>query len=235
MAGALLGGMIPAELVTLGVTILNYLMFTGGSLVKLPQVIKILKTQTVKGFSEVSLGVEFLACLSLCCYNLLMGHALRSWGEMAMIALQCAVQIVLFWVLTTDPIAMFPRVLCVLGTLAATMALWCGLLPQALMPILGLMPTVLGSIARVPQIMLNFRQGHTGNQSVFTWGLSLGGNCIRVITTLVDVQDTVALAGHVIAAGLNFTLVAQILVFSARTNEVLQQESNKAGTSKKVE
>merc|ERR1712061_585201 len=94
-----------------------------------------------------------------------------------------------------------------------------GLLPAALLPALGLVQSALGAVARVPQIVLNFRQRHTGNQSVITWGMSLAGNLVRIITTLAAVDDTIALGGYLVAATLNGTLVLQILIFWKKTNE----------------
>merc|ERR1740121_3196712 len=121
---------------------------------------------------------------------------------------------------------MAPRVACTALACLGMIALLQGFMPAEFLPALGMAPAVLGAVARVPQIVLNFRQGHTGNQSMFTWGLSLGGNILRVITTLVDVNDVVTLAGHAIAAILNFTLVFQIVIFAANTRKVLQEESN---------
>merc|ERR1711972_343771 len=118
-------------------------------------------------------------------------------------------------------LAVAPRAAGVLAIFGVVIYLSQGLLPEALLPALGLVQSGLGAIARVPQIILNFKQGHTGNQSVITWGLSLGGNIVRVITTLVDVNDIVTLAGHAIAGVLNFTLVAQIFLFYSNTQKVL--------------
>lgn len=212
---------IPAVLISLALNVLNYAMFLGGVVVKLPQIIAILRTRTVKGFSEVSLATEFLACLSLCAYNMLVGNPFKTWGEMSLIAIQCAVQIALFWTLSSEQLSMAPRVTGTLAVASTCVFLWMGLLPAALLPALGLMPTVLGAAARVPQIILNHRQKHTGNNSVITWGMSLAGNVIRVITTLAAVNDLISLVGHVSALVLNLTLVLQILAYWFRTNEVV--------------
>merc|ERR1712061_331660 len=96
-----------------------------------------------------------------------------------------------------------------------------GLLPEALFPALGLGQSALGAFACVPQIVLNFRQKHTGNQSVITWGLSVAGNTVRIITTFLSVDDWIALAGYLIAFVLNGTLVFQILFFWQNTQETI--------------
>lgn len=213
--------MLPPQLVSLGLLCLNYAMFLGGLLIKFPQIIAILRTQTVKGMSEASFTVEFLACLSLCVYNTLMGHPFKTWGEMSLIGAQCAVQIVLFWCLTEEPVTVAPRALGTLAVFGTVGVIWCGLCPPDLFPVIGLVPTILGGLARVPQIILNFRQRHTGNQSVITWGLSLGGNVVRMITTLAEVGDAIALSGYVVAGALNLTLLLQIIYYWRRTNDVI--------------
>jgi len=225
--GGLLGGVLPPELAALCLNILNYAMFAGGLLIKLPQIILILRTQTVKGMSETSLTTEFLACCSLCAYNLLMGHPFKTWGEMSLIGAQCGIQILLFWCLTTENLRVWPRILSVIALAACFTALGLGLLPAAFYPVLGLVQSVLGSFARVPQIIMNFRQRHTGNQSVLTWGLSLGGNVIRVITTLASVDDFIAVLGYLIALTLNLTLVLQILFFWRNTINIISGESKR--------
>merc|ERR1719350_2181797 len=96
-----------------------------------------------------------------------------------------------------------------------------GLLPAALVPALGLLQALLGATARVPQILLNFQQRHTGNQSVITWGLCLGGNAARIVTTLFSMNDLVALLGPLVAFVLNGTLVLQILLFRRNTHEAI--------------
>lgn len=209
------------------INLMNYAMFAGGLLIKMPQIVAILRTKTVKGMSEASLVTEFLACISLCAYNLLVGHPFKTWGEMALIGVQCGVQILLFWTLTTEHLSVIPRLLGTLATFACIIMLWIGLLPVALLPVLGLVQSGFGAFARVPQIVLNFRQRHTGNQSIITWGLSLGGNTIRIITTLASINDWIAVIGYLIAFALNFTLVLQILLFWQRTNEIIWGKKSK--------
>jgi len=206
------------DIVFLAVNFLNYGMFLGGSLVKLPQVMNILRTMSVKGISESSVAIETLACLSFCSYNLLMGHPFKTWGEMAMITIQCAVQLALFWKLT-DNLNMLPRLVGVVMTGTVLAILKMGMLPEAVMPILGLLPTVLGSVSRVPQILMNFQQKHTGSLSIFTWGLSSVGNVVRIATTLLTLSDGITLFGHSVAGVLNLTLVFQILLYWQATAE----------------
>merc|ERR1719330_1486375 len=221
MVQALLA-MAPPELLKLAVELMNYAMFAGAMLIKFPQIIAIVRTRKVVGMSESSLTTEFLACVSFCLYNQLMGHPFKTWGEMALIGAQCGSQMMMYWVLTTEKINLAPRVAGSIAVGFAYIAICIGgFLPPALLPALGLVQSALGVVARVPQIILNFKQRHTGNQSIITWGLSGCGNAVRILTTLASTKDMVTLGGHGVAFALNFTLVAQILLFWKNTNEVI--------------
>lgn len=223
----LFGVTIPPELVHLVLNLLNYAMFVGGGLLKLPQVIKILRSKSVKGISESSLATEFLACISFCSYNLLMGHPLKTWGEMALIAAQCGILTVMFWFFSEEAPAVVPRALGTIGAVGFMAFVLLGNFPRGFLPILGIVPTVLGAMARVPQIIMNLRQGHTGALSIIPWGMASAGNCVRVITTLAAIDDIITLAGPVVALVLNATLVVQILLYKDKTNEVMRKENKK--------
>lgn len=48
-------------------------------------------------------------------------------------------------------------------------------------------------IGKVPQIVQNIKQGHTGQLSLITYTLALLGNIARVVTILSQVKNTVIL------------------------------------------
>ena len=54
--------------------------------------------------------------------------------------------------------------------------------------------TTVGVGALIPQILLNLRQGNSGEWSLVTASLSTAGNVIRVLTTLQLTQDPILLA-----------------------------------------
>jgi len=68
-------------------------------------------------------------------------------------------------------------------------------------------------MARVPQIILNHRQKHTGQLAFLSFALAFLGNLARVFTTLVKLSDPLTLASHLIAATLNGIIVGQILFY----------------------
>ncbi len=114
-----------------------------------------------------------------------------------------------------------------------------GSLPHDYVYLLGACPIVLSIWSRLPQILLNFRQGHTGQLALLTFGLSGLGNLARVFTTLKQTpDDTVSLISMLVSAILNFTLVLQIIVFwkatLKATNMVSQTKTSRKRAKKEI-
>lgn len=63
---------------------------------------------------------------------------------------------------------------------------------------------------RVPQILLNWRRGNTGELSLFTCLLNFSGNIVRLFTTLALTGDMLILAGTSVQTALNGILVVQV-------------------------
>lgn len=72
---------------------------------------------------------------------------------------------------------------------ACAFALW-GLPPSAWTPV-QVISSAIGVGALVPQILLNYRQGSSGNWSGITAGASTAGNGLRVFTTIQLTGDPV--------------------------------------------
>ncbi|KAF4711571.1 Mannose-P-dolichol utilization defect 1 protein [Perkinsus olseni] len=191
---------------------------------------------------------------------MLMRHPFAAWGEMFFISVQCMIQLILFWWYAPQ-IDILPRVL--LMNLGSFGFMWAmsGQMPQQLLPFLGMAPAILGIAARLPQIVLNFKQGSTGKTCEFDWlagspiyrnclrvvmrsiaghlafltfFLSFMGNLARIFTTLKQLSDPVTLASHGCAAICNGTIVAQILYYWNATKAANAQEE-KSKKAKKEE
>ena len=80
---------------------------------------------------------------------------------------------------------------------------------QILVPIIS---TLFGLFARIPQIITNFKQGHTGQLSLISWSFSLVGSAVRIFTTLMEVPDKLILCMYISGFVCNLILVLQILL-----------------------
>lgn len=146
---------------------------------------------------------------------------------MFLISVQCAIQCVLFWAFS-GTVSIPSRVAgsaILVGV--SGLILQRGLPPQYLL-ILGVCPIVLSIWSRLPQIVLNFKQGHTGQLAIITFGLSGLGNVARVFTTMKQTpDDTLTLLSMVVAALLNITLVGQIVFYWKATAKAVGGSATK--------
>lgn len=100
--------------------------------------------------------------------------------------------------------------------------------PAKYLYILGASPVVLSIWSRLPQILLNLRQGHTGQLALATFAMSGLGNLARVYTTIKQTpEDTISVFSMVISSVLNITLVLQILVYWKSTVEATSKSRGK--------
>jgi mannose-P-dolichol utilization defect protein 1 len=219
-------GLLPPEMAKLALNVVNYAMLLGGSLVKLPQIIPILQTWKVDEFSEASFAIEFVANVFFCAYNLLQGHPFKTWGENAMLTIQCGVQIGLFWMLTKKKLQKGPRIASALLVVFVVASF--KQLPEEFHIYIGLIPTILGTASRLPQIVKNIKQKQTGNQSKITNGLAGIGNTTRIVTTILTTADGITLLGHGTAFLFNWCLVAQILYYRKATTAFLVGSAKEA-------
>lgn len=76
---------------------------------------------------------------------------------------------------------------------------------------------------RLPQIIMNFKRGNSGELSLLTVGLSLTGNIMRVFTTLQLVKDGLVLASAASQGVLNGILFYQCVSTALRSREAKVQ------------
>ena len=189
-------------------------ILAGSIAIKLPQIIKIVKSTSVLGISESSLALELVSATCLCLYSYLSNFPFLAYGETFFIAQQCLILNLLYWFY--GKVDLSYRVLGVLFLSAViTVAGIFGLKRDALY-MLGCLPISLNILARLPQIALNFRTKSTGQLAFLTFFLSFAGNLARIATTIAVISDRLTLVGHGLAALLNGTIVMQILLFSRK-------------------
>ena len=136
---------------------------------------------------------------------------------MFLICVQCTIQCALFWS-SSGNVSIPSRIAGSAVLVGASNLILTRGFPVEYISILGACPIVLSVWSRLPQIVLNFSQGHTGQLALITFALSGLGNLARVFTTLKQTpDDTISLISMVVSALLNFTLVLQIIVYWSAT------------------
>ena len=96
---------------------------------------------------------------------------------------------------------------------------------------LQLSTSFLTIISKLPQIMQNYSNGHTGMSSLISTGLAALGSTARVFTGFKEIGDVSVLFGAVVGAFLNCILTAQIMLSKIPTTPIKKKTKNSAVSS----
>ncbi|CAH0485962.1 unnamed protein product [Peronospora farinosa] len=205
--------------------ILSYGIIMGSLILKLPQILKILAAKDVTGLTPSAFYMEAVLYLSSTIYNLLRGYPLTTWGENLVILAQNILLVLLLWMFYTPKIPVSTRFGFVL--VFAAMAMGMLSIPEEFQWLLASAGIPVSIVARIPQILSNFKQGHTGQLALVTLVLNFAGSVARLFTTMQETGDPVQVVGFGVGILLNCTLVVQVLMFWGATNKALVQASKK--------
>ncbi|KAH8816562.1 hypothetical protein F5884DRAFT_842150 [Xylogone sp. PMI_703] len=181
------------------------------SIVKVPQILKLLKSQSAEGISFLSYLLETTSYLISLAYNYRSEFPFSTYGETALIAVQNVVIAVL--------------VLNFSGKATTGAAFVAGLAVSAVtlfsknlldMQTLGYLQAGAGALSvasKLPQIMTIFQEGTTGQLSAFAVFNYLAGSLSRIYTTLQEVDDKLILYNFIAGFALNAVLALQMLYY----------------------
>lgn len=119
-----------------------------------------------------------------------------------------------------------PAFACAALYAASLVLLYSKLVPLSVLMALQVCSIPILNLARVPQILLNWRRKSTGELSPVTLGLQLLGNVARIFTTVAQVRDPLMFAGICVATCFNGTLFVQWLHYSRKLKNVPNQVPN---------
>ncbi|CAH0481191.1 unnamed protein product [Peronospora belbahrii] len=204
---------------------LSYGIIMGSLILKLPQILKIMAAKDVTGLTPSAFYMEVVLYLSSTIYNLLRGYPLTTWGENLVILAQNILLVLLLWAYYTPKIPVSSR----FGLVLVFAAMGMGMLsiPEELQWLLASAGIPVSIVARIPQILSNFKQGHTGQLALITLVLNFAGSIARLFTTLQETGDPVQVVGFGVGILLNGMLVLQVLLFWGATNKALAQAAKK--------
>ncbi|TMW69461.1 hypothetical protein Poli38472_001617 [Pythium oligandrum] len=205
--------------------LLGYAIITGSFVLKLPQILKIIGAKDVTGLTPTSFYMEVLLYVSGTVYNVLKGYPVSTWGENLVILVQNIILVLLLWAYSTPKIPISTRLALVVTFVAVTTGML--LTPPELQWVLVSAGIPVTIVARIPQVISNFKQGHTGQLAFVTLVLNFGGTIARLFTTLQETGDQVQLIGLGVAIVLNGLLVLQVLLFWGATNKALAKAAKK--------
>lgn len=212
------------------------------AVVKIPQLLKLLNSQSAAGISFLAYALETASYLISLAYNARQGFPFSTYGETALIAVQNVAIAVLVLKYSGQSAAAVGFV-AALG--AAGYALFnAGVVDMKMLGYLQAGAGVLGVASKVPQIATVWRQGGTGQLSAFAVSFcccccfrrfgcfSLGtrftdadfacfsqvfnylfGSLSRIFTTIQEVDDNLILYGFIAGFALNAILAFQMVYY----------------------
>jgi mannose-P-dolichol utilization defect protein 1 len=208
--------------------ILGYVIILGAIIVKLPQIISIVRSGSGKGILPSMYYSECLAYIINGCYIMNLGASFSVYGENVMILIQNVMIILLIWTYEKGtPITTKAAVITGLSSLSVV--LYLNLIPDYLWSVLmnGQMLIVLYS--KIPQIIHNFKEKSTGQLSIITYFLNASGNCARMFTVFKESPDFVIIMNVMVSLTMNFTLVSQILLIGNTETDTKKVENVDSG------
>ncbi|GAA5883240.1 hypothetical protein JCM1840_005035 [Sporobolomyces johnsonii] len=202
-------------------------IIAGGAIVKLPQIIKVLRSSSARGLSLSSYVLDTVATGITVAYNLRNGFPWSTYGEMVFLLVQNAILIVLISVYSPrSALARLLPLTLLFSALAYSLSS-SSLVPSALLSTLQTLTIPISLSSKLPQILTNHRLGSTGQLSAFLVFNSLAGCLARVFTTQTETNDPVLFWGFASAAALNAIIALQMLAYwNHRDVELVQKRAS---------
>ncbi|XP_019436930.1 PREDICTED: mannose-P-dolichol utilization defect 1 protein homolog 2 [Lupinus angustifolius] len=211
--GSLRRGNIPDKdcLLPLISKLLGYAIVAASTTVKLPQILKILQHQSVRGLSIISFELETIGYTIALAYCLHKGLPFSAYGELLFLLIQALVLIAIIYYYSR-PLGSITWIRALLYCAVAPTIL-AGQIDPLLFEALYASQHAIFLFARIPQIWQNFSNKSTGELSFLTSFMNFGGSMVRVFTSIQENAPTTVLLGSVIGIATNFTILSQILMY----------------------
>lgn len=200
-------------------TTLSFGIVAFGGLVKLPQILTILKNKSAAGLSFLSLTLDTLSQLITVAYNFRHDNPFITFGEIALVSLQNVLILILVLLFSGGRfISTFVGVLSyiVYSLFSTPEGNKFGVFTNSQVNELFKLAIPLNVLAKLPQILNNFKNKSTGQLSLVSVAAGLLGILVRIFT-LINERDITDLTviGALISGALNLILLLQILTFGA--------------------
>ena len=132
------------------------------------------------------------------------------YGESILMSLQDVVLLALIYKYANTPTSHVALVASVyMGGLAVLLS---GQLGDTVMQMLSAASFVTIMFARIPQIYANYKNGGTGQLSIFSYIITVFGGSVRIFTSYTDNAGITMVVGYIIATSMNFIIAMQILI-----------------------
>lgn len=200
---------------------LGYGIIVGSTLVKVPQIVKIVQTQSGEGISVTSVLMELMGMTATAAYSYAQRYPFSAWGEGLFLMLETA----LIAALVMRYRGQGGQMVAFTASYACLLALLMGkVVPVPVLWSAQLLSLPVIICGKLMQVWSNYRQGHTGQLSVITSALLFLGGLARIFTSLTETGDSLIVLTFSLATAANALIFGQVLYYWEVTNQRLKNK-----------
>ncbi|KAF7322066.1 Mannose-P-dolichol utilization defect 1 protein-like protein [Mycena kentingensis (nom. inval.)] len=186
----------------------------GGSIVKVPQLLLIVRAQSARGLSLPAYILETLSYAITLVYAYRNEFPFSTYGENLFLTVQNIIITLLIILYAPRPASATKTTNAAVASLAL-LAFFLGtaMAPLSVLSLLQLTTLPLSLFSKLPQIRQNYRAQSTGQLSAFAVISQVAGCAARLFTTATEVNDPIVAAGFLFALLLNLVLGLQLWMY----------------------
>ncbi|KAJ7597585.1 mannose-P-dolichol utilization defect 1 protein [Mycena floridula] len=184
----------------------------GGSIMKVPQVLLIVKARSARGISLPSYILETTAYGINLLYSFRQDYAFSTYGENFFLTIQNILITLLIICYAPRSPSKNSQLAMAVAAIASGLFILCTV-PLAALSFLQLCTLPLSLLSKLPQIRQNHRSKSTGQLSVFAVASQVVGCLARLFTTATEVGDPLVAASFGLALVLNMALGFQLWLY----------------------
>ncbi|CAH7671542.1 hypothetical protein PPACK8108_LOCUS6953 [Phakopsora pachyrhizi] len=212
---------------------LSLIIVFGSSIVKVPQIIKIIRSRSARGLSLISFLLDTSALIIIVGYNYRHEFPITTYGESFLLFVQNIAVISLIIIYSKHSHSILLMIISVvIPILSLTMILIrSSPVPLSILKLLLSLSIPLSLFSKIPQILINFKQGSTGQLSSFLVFSSFFGCLARLFTTLTETGDQTLLINFGLGCLLNGILSIQMVLYWKSKDSRLERSRQSSGSS----
>lgn len=189
---------------------LGFSIILGSLIVKVPQIIKVLRAKSGEGINMISVSCELLAISATWSYGFAQKFPFSSYGESVFLAFQTI--IIAFLVLyyggqRTTALAYITIYVTAMSFLLSPAV------PKQLLSLLQTSNAFVIMVSKFIQAYANYKNGSTGQLSVITVYLIFLGAVARIFTSIQETGDNLVVFTYVVSSFFNGVIALQMIIY----------------------
>ncbi|EEA06493.1 PQ loop repeat family protein [Cryptosporidium muris RN66] len=200
---------------------LNYAIIIGSSIVKIPQIIQIIKSRSISGISTFGIYIATISCIIYSYYNWVFQIPYLLWIDNCFVGIQNIIILILCILLSEKDTKKINKHSNIMNTFYIVslsiliILLYNNMISLTILKYLSLTPVIFIILSMVPQILKCFYEGNTGELSFISFLLLCGGAWSRFLTVLISNSkgNKILLLTTITSALLNTIPLYQIIYY----------------------